>query len=327
MRSDRLYFWIITVLLIIFMDLTALSAEGQQSRPVVRVSSPGLDTVYSTPFRLAQDLGAYQDEGLDVRILPGVKTGPSVQMLVAGSVEATQTVGTTTLAAIIHGAPLKVVMIFNDKPSYWLYSKKSVQTFAELKGAKIASSTPGSTNDRLLKVVLEKNGVNWRKDLQIIYIGTSDVRIKALLSGAVDAAVLTLPGNLVADDAGFKQLMSFENEAGALTGGVATAEPFMSKKRDVLVKFLRATLRGLKYFKTNREGSAKSMAKYMNIPFETALRTYDTAIPVFVSNGMISEDFQDKVLDFELKAIGSDKKIPRDKYFDFSIMKSLSTNR
>ncbi len=323
MCSDRRHFSIIILLFIVFMDLTALSAQGQPSRPVVRVSSPGLDTVYSTPFRIAQDLGAYLDEGLDVRILPGVKTGPSVQMLVAGGVETTQTVGTTTLAAILQGAPLKVVMVFNDKPSYWLYSKKSIRNFADLKGAKIASSTPGSTNDRLLKVVLEKNGVNWRKDLTVIYIGTSDVRIKALLSGAVEAAVLTLPGNLVAEDAGFKQLSSFEGEPGALTGGVATGEPFMSKSRDVLTKFLRATLKGLKYFKTNREGSAKSMAKYMNIPFETALRTYDTAIPVFVSNGMISDDFQDKVLDFELKAIGSDKKIPRDKYFDFSIVKSL----
>jgi len=326
MCSDRLHIWIAGFVFIILGDLTAFSAEGQQSRPIVRVSSPGSDTVYSTPFRITQDLGAYLDEGLDVRILPGVKTGPSVQMLVGGSVETTQTVGTTTLAAILQGAPLKVVMIFNDKPSYWLYSKKSLRTFADLKGTTIASSTPGSTNDRLLKIVLEKNGLNWKKDLTVIYIGTSDVRIKALLSGAVDAAVLTLPGNLVAEDAGFKQLLSFENEAGALTGGVATAEPFMSKRRDVLAKFLRATLKGLKFFKTNREGSAKSMAKYMNIPFETALRTYDTAIPVFVSNGMISEEFQDKVLDFELKAIGSDKKIPRDKYFDFSIMKSLSTN-
>ncbi len=319
-------FWIIASTILAIITLSAFSAQGQQSRPVVRVSSPGLDTVYSTPFRIAQDLGAYVDEGLDVRILPGVKTGPSVQMLVAGSVEATQTVGTTTLAGILQGAPLKVVMVFNDKPSYWLYSKKGIRNFADLKGAKIASSTPGSTNDRLLKVVLEKNGVNWKKDLTVIYIGTSDVRIKALLTGAVEAAVLTLPGNLAAEDAGFKKLSSFEGEAGALTGGVATAEPFMSKSRDVLAKFLRATLKGLKYFKSNREGSARSMAKYMNIPLETALRTYDTAIPVFVSNGMIPDDFQDKVLDFELKAIGSDKKLSRDKYFDFSIMKSLSTN-
>jgi NitT/TauT family transport system substrate-binding protein len=303
------------------------AAYGQDSRPVVRISSPGTDTVYSTPYRIAQDRGFYTEEGLDVRVLGGVKTGPSVQMLVAGTVEASQTIGPTTLAAILRGAPLKIVMIFNDKPSYWLYSKKAIRGFADLKGAKVASSTPGSTNDRLLKIVLEKNHVDWKKDLTIIYIGTSDVRIRALLSGAVDAAVLTLPGNLLAKDSGFYELASFESEVGALTGGVATNEAFLTKSRDAATRFLRATLKGLKFFNNDREGASRIMAKYMNIPYESALRTYDTSIPVFVSDGMISDDFQDKVLDFELKAIGTDQKIPREKVFDFSIMKSLAQKR
>lgn len=279
------------------------------------------------PYRIAEDRGFYLEEELDVRILGGVKTAPSVQMLVAGSVEVTQTVGTTTLAAILRGAPLKVVMVFNDKPSYWLYSKKSVRSFADLQGAKVASSTPGSTNDRLLKIVLEKNGIDWKRDLTIIYIGTSDVRVRSLLSGAVDAAVLVLPGSLIAEDAGFHRLASFESEIGALTGGVATTDSFITARRDVAIRFLRATLRGLRFFKQNRDASAQIMAKYMKIPYATALRTYDASVPVFVSDGMLPEEFQEKVLDFQLKAIGTDKKVPRNKYFDFTIMKSLVTEK
>jgi hypothetical protein len=48
-------------------------------------------------------------------------------------------------------------------------------------------------------------------------------------------------------------------------------------------------------------------------------------VPSFVADGTISEDFQDRVLDFELKAIGTDKKISRDRVFDFSLIKN--TNR
>ena len=40
----------------------------------------------------------------------------------------------------------------------------------------------------------------------------------------------------------------------------------------------------------------------------------------FVSDGTISEEFQERVLDFELKKIGTDKKISRDKVFDFSLV-------
>jgi NitT/TauT family transport system substrate-binding protein len=323
MASKISTLWIKVAGLSLILPFIAFAAAAQDSRAVVRLSSPGLGSMYTMPFQIAQEQGFYRDEGLDVRILGGVRTAPSVQMLVGGSVEVTQTVGTTTLAAILQGAPLKVVMIFNDKPAYALYAKKNIRNFAELKGAKVASITPGSTGDRLLKIVLEKNGINWKKDLQIIYIGTSDVLIKSLLSDSVDAAVLSFPGNLIAKDAGFVELASFAGEAGALTGGVATGEPFFSKRRDVLTRFLRATLKGLKFLKSNRDGSAKVMTKFMNLPLETALRTYDVSIPAFTSDGLLSEDFQDKVLDFQLKAIGSDKKIPRDKYFDFSIVKSL----
>ena len=313
----------VTIIILTF-HLAALPAECQESRAIVKLSIPGTDTVYSTPYRIAQERGFYADEKIDFQILGGVRTGPSVQMLVAGTVDTTQTVGPTTLAAILQGAPIKIVMVFNDKPSYWLYAKKGVRSFSDLKAAKIASSTPGSTNDRLLKIVLEKNGINWRKDVSIIYIGTADVRIRALLAGSVDGAVLTLPGNLVAKDSGFVELASFESEIGALTGGVATSEPFLINKRDIAQRFLRATLKGLKLFSSDREGAARVMAKYMSISQEAALRTYDASIHVFVADGMLSEDFQQKVLDFELKAMASDKKLARDKVFDFSIIKSLA---
>jgi NitT/TauT family transport system substrate-binding protein len=311
-----------------FLWLLSLSLPGlahaAAARPVVSVSSPGAGSAYAMPFRIAEEQHFYLDEGLDVRIASGVRTATSVQMLVGGTVDATQTVGPTTLAAILRGAPLKIVMVFNDKPSYWLYSKKNIRSFADLKGGRISSSTPGSTNDRLLKIVLEKNGIDWKKDLQIVYIGTSDVVIKALLSGSLDGAVLSHPGNLIVKDAGFNQLASFENEVGALTGGVAVQESFLSKRQDTAVRFLRATLKGLKYFRSNREGSAKIMAKYMSLSHEAALKTYDSSIPFYVSDGLLSEEFQDKVLDFELKAIGTDKRISRNEVFDFSIMKSLA---
>jgi len=321
-KGDFLALWSAVAVFALFLSIPT-AAQTQESRAIVRISVPGLGSMYTMPFQIAQEQNFYRDERLDVRILGGVKTAPSVQMLVGGNVEVTQTVGTTTLAAILQGAPLKVVMVFNDKPTYALYAKKSIRSFAELRGAKVASITPGSTGDRLLKIVLEKNGIQWKRDVQLIYIGTSDVLIKSLLSESVDAAVLSFPGNLIAKDAGFVELASFAGEAGALTGGVATDVPFFSKRRDVLTRFLRATLRGLKYFKSNREGSAKIMTKFMGLPLETALRTYDVTVPAFTADGILSDDFQDKVLDFQLKAIGSDKKITRDKVFDFSIVKSV----
>ncbi len=195
-----------------------------------------------------------------------------------------------------------------------------------MKGAKIGSSTPGSTSDHLLKIVLEKNGVRWQKETTIIYIGTTDVVLKALRGSAIDAAVVTPPADFLAKEAGFHELLSFENEVGALQGGVSTTDSFLTKRAETAARFLRATLKGLKYFKANREGSIKTMVKFMGVSSDMAQRIYDGNHSAFVSNGLVSEDFQEKVLEFELKAIGTDKKVRRDRVFDFSVMKSLASS-
>ena len=64
------------------------------------------------------------------------------------------------------------------------------------------------------------------------------------------------------------------------------------------------------------------MTKYMNLNPDNAARVYDESVPSFVSDGRISEDFQDRVIEFELKTIGTDKKIARDRVFDFSLIRS-----
>ncbi len=310
---------------IFLFAVAPLSAPwAQDSRSVVRVHIPGYSPS-SLPFQIAEEQGFYHGEGLTVRVMR-LKTGSGIQAMLAGDIDLSQITGPTVLAAILQGAPLKVVMVFNDKPTYRLYVKKEIRGFADLKGARIGSSTPGSTSDRLLKVVLEKNNIRWQKETIIVYIGTTDVVLKALQSGAIDAAVVTPPANFLAQEAGFHELFSFEGEVGALQGGVSTTESFLTKRSEAATRFLRATLKGLKYFKANREGSVKTMVKFMGVSGDMAQRIYDGNHSAFVSNGLVSEDFQEKVLDFELKTIGSDKKVRRERVFDFSIMKSLAAS-
>jgi ABC-type nitrate/sulfonate/bicarbonate transport system substrate-binding protein len=261
------------------------------------------------PFLIADDLGFYKDEKIRLE-LTRLPTAGGIQALVAGSLDASQIVGPTTLAAILGGAPLKVVAVFNDKPTFKLYVKKQFRRFADLKGTKLGSTTPGSTNDRLLKIVLEKNGLNWRKDLSLIYIGASEVMFKSLQAGAIDGVALTPPASFLAEELGFHSLFNFISEVGG--------------RRDTAQRFLGATLKGLKYFKSERSGTVKIMAKVLDLTADKAARVYDESVPSFVADGTISEDFQEKVLDFELKTIGTDKKISRARVFDFSIIKTFA---
>jgi NitT/TauT family transport system substrate-binding protein len=317
---NKIYFCLTLGLVVLFsLGVNVRFAIAADAAAVVKVHLPGFSTS-SLPFLIADELGFYREEGIRIEFTR-IQTGSGIQALVAGAVDVSQIVGPTTLAAMVGGAPLKVVTVFNDKPTFKLYVKKQFKSFADLKGAKLGSTTPGSTNDRLLKVVLDKNGLDWRKDLSLIYIGLSEVMLKSLQSGAIDGTSLTPPASFVAEEYGFHALFNFINEIGALQGGVATGNGFPSSRREVAQRFLRATVRGLKYFKSERSGTLKVMTKYMNLNTEMAARVYDESVASFVSDGTISEEFQDRVIDFELKTIGTDKKISRDRVFDFSFIR------
>jgi NitT/TauT family transport system substrate-binding protein len=315
--------WVLGLVLMLSLCLRVAQGEAGDATSVVKVHVPGYSTS-SLPFLIADELGFYREEGIRVEITR-IQTGSGIQALVAGAMDVSQIVGPTTLAAMLGGAPLKVVTVFNDKPTFKLFVKKQFRRFSDLKGAKLGSTTPGSTNDRLLKFVLEKNGLDWRKDLSLIYIGLSEVMLKSLQSGAIDGTALTPPASFIAEEFGFHPLFNFINEVGALQGGIATNNAFLRGRREIAQRFVRATVKGLNYFKSDRNGTVTIMTKYMTLNADTAARVYDETVPSFVTDGTISEDFQDRVLDFELKAIGTDKKISRDRVFDFSLVKN--TNR
>jgi NitT/TauT family transport system substrate-binding protein len=322
MSTFKQYVWGFFAALL-FVIIGASSGQGADAPALVKIHLPGYST-NSLPFLIADEMGYYREEGIRIEITR-IQTGSGIQALVAGVLDVSQIVGPTTLAAMLGGAPLKVVTVFNDKPTFKLYVKKKFQRFSDLKGARLGSTTPGSTNDRLLKLVLEKHGLDWRRDLSLVYIGLSEVMLKSLQSGAIDGTALTPPASFLAEEYGFHPLFNFINEVGALQGGIATNSAFLNGRREIAQRFVGATVRGLRFFKSDRGGTVKVMTKYMTVNAETAARIYDESLPSFVSDGTISEEFQDRVLDFELKAIGTGKTISRDRVFDFSLIKNTKT--
>jgi ABC-type nitrate/sulfonate/bicarbonate transport system substrate-binding protein len=90
-------------------------AWGQDAKPTVKFHTPG-PSMLSVPFQIAEEQGFYRDEGLNVEFLV-MSTGAGIQALIAGNVDASQILGLTLRAAINRGAPLKIALVFNDRPT------------------------------------------------------------------------------------------------------------------------------------------------------------------------------------------------------------------
>jgi NitT/TauT family transport system substrate-binding protein len=318
MNVRNLFQWLVGLGTLLLCALPWATASAQDGKAVVRLHIPGYSP-NSLPFQIAEEQGFYKEQGITVETLR-MKTGAGVQALLGGSADVTQILGLTLRGAISKGAPVKIVMVFNDRVLYRLLAKKNIARVADLKSKIIASTTPGASNDVLLKRVLEKQGLNPLKDLTVIYIGESTTLFQALLHGSVDAAVLNPPYNLLAKEAGFRDLAEFSDEVGALQGGISVNERFLKGRPELARGFIRATWRGLNFFRTNRAGTLPIITKYMKVDRDMAQKIYDGSVDSLTDSGFVSEDFQRKVLEFEF---GRADDAMLQKAFDFSVVKNL----
>ena len=277
-------------------------AFGQDAKSTIRLHSPG-PSVLSLAFEIAKEEGFYRQESVHVDLIT-MASGSGVQGLIGGSVDASQILGLTLRAAINRGAALKIVMVFNDRPTYRLMAKKDIGSFNDLKGKIVASSSPGASADTLLQRLLEKRGLVPRKDVTIVYTGSSTVTYQSLIGGSVAAAVLVPPLDAVAKEANFRELADFAKEdlGPFIGGGVSVSDKFLRERPEVLSRFLRATWRAHKVIKTNRALSVATLSKFMKLQTDIAEKIYDGSVPAFTENGFNSEDWQSKLLQYRGRA-------------------------
>jgi NitT/TauT family transport system substrate-binding protein len=164
------------------------AAALEQSKVVLAVG--GKAALYYLPLTLAERLGYFDDEGLQVEIHDFSGGSRSLQALigrsadiVAGAYEHTivmQTLAQKVQAFVLQGMnPGLELGIRMDKAAGYSWPK-------DLKGMKIGVSAPGSSTHMLVNHLLASVGLT-PDDVSVIGVGTGPVAVAALRSGEIDA--------------------------------------------------------------------------------------------------------------------------------------------
>ncbi len=284
------------------------------------VGVPVLDVTQSALY-IARERGYFQKEGLEVDLIL-MRGGVANQALIAGGVEFT-TVPTAALQAGLQGAPVKVVLSSFHKPMFWLYSRQNIRAVKELVGKKVAVSSLGAAGDSALRELFKKNGMDENHDVAVLAIGTTATRLGALASGTVDAAMMTFPHNITAAEQGFRELVSFiASDIIQLQGAIVTHEGLLKSDPSTVVKFLRATIRGLIYYSTNRVGTVPILARNAKSSEDLAAKIYDLVKPALTPDGILSDDLERRVMAPLLERVGR-KDMAVGKFFDFSSTRKI----
>src|SRR5207253_10225240 len=159
----------------------------------------------------------------------------------------------------------------------------------DLKGKKIAVTGVGSMTELAARAIVRHFGLNPDKDVNILAIGGGTNVWSAIQSGAVEAAILWPPFDVVANKMGMKKLLFVGDLIKLLGGGVMAPDQILRDNPDRAKRFLRATLRGMRYFanEKNRSDSVTIMSRVFQLDQETILGTYDFLRSIQTNDGTL----------------------------------------
>jgi NitT/TauT family transport system substrate-binding protein len=212
-----------------------------------------------------------------------------------------------------------------DRANFSLYASPQVRSIRELKGKKLGISSFGSGPDSLLRDFLLDHGIDGGRDATILAVGSGMERFIALKTGAVDAAMLSPSAYIMAEDSGFRELVSFvkQRDYVYLQGGIIARNSLLKSEPGLVEKFIRGTVKALWYAQTNRPQTIGTLSQVLKIKHDVASRVYDEIRPGMTQDGTVNEEQQRKSLAPFLGRTGS-KGPPRlERSFDFSITRKV----
>src|SRR5438876_4513357 len=168
----------------------AAQAQGKPEKPKVSIAVGGKAAFYYLPLTIAEQLGYFKDEGLDVEISDFEGGSKALQAVVGGSADVVSGAWENTIDQQPKGLQLQGFVLEGRYPMICLALAKSkaasYKSPKDLKGMKIGVSAPGSSTNRMVLHLLAKDGLKG-EDVSFIGVGTAAGAVAAATSGQLDA--------------------------------------------------------------------------------------------------------------------------------------------
>ena len=173
------------------LALFALStgAHAQEKKDLV-LGVGGKGLLYYLPLTLAERLGHFKEQGLNVTVTDFGGGAKSLQSLVGGSADVVTGAYEHTIRMQVKGQDIRAVAELGRFPGIVLAVRKdkaaSVKSFKDLKGMKIGVTAPGSSTNFFVNALIAKDGLK-PEDVSIIGVGAGPSAVAAMKKGDIDA--------------------------------------------------------------------------------------------------------------------------------------------
>lgn len=303
--------------------LVALSASRSLSPPAqasekVRIGIPVV-AMSQLPILIAQQNKLFQAEGFDAEVIQ-IRTALALPALMSGELDFT-TSAETTIRAAISGMPLKAIGFIGVRSSLVLVSHPRINSVTALKGGKIAVSSLRTTTDFVARDILRHYGLNPDKDIVTFPLGSEANKIAAVKSGAVDAAIVTLPSDSIAEEQGLKKLVFAGDFIEGLQSGLATSVKKINENPARVQRMARVFVRSLEFTRSRRGDAVDFIIKQWQLSRRVAESSYDLMIKTFSPDGEAPERLVRILVDEVKRTQKIEREIPLSDVVDFSFVR------
>jgi NitT/TauT family transport system substrate-binding protein len=213
---------------------------------------------------VTKEAGIFKENGLDVQLLFIGSSTIVTQAIIGGNVPIAILSGATAINSALSGSDLVMLGSTKKDPAQaYLVASKEITAPSQLRGKKLGVSRFGASSDFLLRYLLKKTGLSPEKDVTIVQVGSSPVRMAALVNGSIDGTGLTFEEMLVAKKLGFNILLDITTLGiEGLNSDIITTRKYVRDSRDTVQRFVRAMVKGTSFYAKNKSFSMDVIARY-----------------------------------------------------------------
>lgn len=292
--------------------LAATSNAQAPERKDVKLGVGGANSLYYLPLALAEKLGYFKEQGLNVEINDFKGGSQSLNALVAGSADVVTGAYEHTLRMQVKGQPIVAVIELGRYPGISVAVKKDrvdkIKTPADLKGAKIGVTAPGSSTNMIVQYLMVKAGLK-PDDASFIGVGAGPGAVAAMRKGEIDAISNIDPMIAMLEAAGDAVVMAETRTTegttkvfgGPMSAGVLyTRQDFIEKNPNTVQALVNAFYKTLRWLdKATPEQVADNVPKeYWLGDKELYMAAVKASLQIYSRDGVVSADSQQRSIAF-----------------------------
>jgi len=235
-------------------------------KPKLTIAVGGKNLLYYLPLTVAESLGFFKAEGLEVQVVDFAGGSQALRAVVGGSADVVSGAFEHTVNMQAKGQRLRAFVLQGRAPQIVLaVNRKTMPQFkgvADLKGRKIGVTAPGSSTNIMANFVLAKAGLK-PTDVSFIGVGATNAAIAAIRQGTIDALAHLDPVITILERAGDIQVVTDTRivaEADKVFGGPMPAaclyapQAFIDKHPNTVQAMANAIVRADKWIQAAGPG-------------------------------------------------------------------------